>query len=894
MATLAAIADGNFTTLGTWAVCDAASESDSEADSASTSTAYGDSSTFTPTADDYLGIMLRIAYVNSWSGTITVCLQDSGGADIAGTTVTINVSDIPNLGTVSHSGGFGWYYFKFASAVTLAAATTNVSVKTSVNASVRVYSSSGNNWARQLVRQETPGSLAAGDKFIVTGAWTAAATKTNVTVTMDNTASTVWGALSIGSYGTVTFGSAASTNYLFVCGGSVLDAGRRGVDVHGNGTLNMGTVATPIPTTSTATLQFDMSANVDIGLEIRGYGTWVAQGEGGTAKLAKCYLKADAAVSATSLTTGDSAGADVNTGWKSGDLIGIGTTTITNTQCETRTLTGDASGTTITVAALTNAHNGSDERRCRVINLTRNVKVYGESASMQGYVTLGTWLTSVNLDSVEFKWIGSAVTSPAKRGITIASNNTSSVAMNNIAIYDFAVAGSYGIEVTSNNGTAIAIDDVVMYGVGSSTTASRGLSIVATTGVNSYKNIVVMNQLGNAASTSAVVLGDAGSTYENIEVVGSYGTGSSLQLNETAGRLGSYSGLSACGTTAATGVAILGVRDGTVSNVKAWHSNGSIGGVAIGNTVGVVVDGITVFGTAGGINLGSSVYANNLDLVVKNFDLRAGYSPTLQTIGITLGYSGTRNVLFANGTLGGSSQTHSTADVNVQTNTLPHQVTFDNTTFNSTTEVAWSSTMMGSTGYLVSRNHDNVAGEYREWKYGGRTGGAASILNDTTIYKTASPSLRMYPYSTSVKLTTPDFVVPVASGRTVTVSVWVRKQATADGGGDYDGAPPRLIMRADYLAGFTTDTTCATAAAAVGTWEKLTYTTSAVAHDCVLRFYVDTGGSAAGRFINVDDWDAGIPVDTRGTKYWDVDGSLTLPYSTVYYPIRKANTVMKM
>ena len=60
-----------------------------------------------------------------------------------------------------------------------------------------------------------------------------------------------------------------------------------------------------------------------------------------------------------------------------------------------------------------------------------------------------------------------------------------------------------------------------------------------------------------------------------------------------------------------------------------------------------------------------------------------------------------------------------------------------------------------------------------------------------------------------------------------------------------------------------------------GDWEPLTYTTPAVANDCVLEFYMDCDGTAG--WINIDDFKTTTLNDTRGMRYWSTVGVYVEP-----------------
>jgi len=163
-------------------------------------------------------------------------------------------------------------------------------------------------------------------------------------------------------------------------------------------------------------------------------------------------------------------------------------------------------------------------------------------------------------------------------------------------------------------------------------------------------------------------------------------------------------------------------------------------------------------------------------------------------------------------------------------------------------------------GHITLIDADGVAGDVRGWKQGG------SFIQDNAIVKTASPSLRLTPFNGfTTKLTTifgTGMIVPVNSGETVTVSVWVRESAIGDAGGvAYTGARPRLIARANPSVGLTADQIVDTAtASADGAWEQLTGTVTKTGggnftRDGAIELYVDCDGTGNNNgWINVDDW----------------------------------------
>jgi hypothetical protein len=157
--------------------------------------------------------------------------------------------------------------------------------------------------------------------------------------------------------------------------------------------------------------------------------------------------------------------------------------------------------------------------------------------------------------------------------------------------------------------------------------------------------------------------------------------------------------------------------------------------------------------------------------------------------------------------------------------------------------------------------------------YGKGTIVTYTLIPDTAIFRTTSPSLRLTANHATYKAESAPLdegmKATVASGSTLTVSVYVRTSLLTDtGGANYNGAAPRLIVRRNDAVGYTADAVIATHAGAAGEWTLLSGTTSAATSDGVMEFVVDSDGTAG--WINIDDWQTtqgGANIDGR-QKYW--------------------------
>lgn len=816
MATLAAIITGNFTDAATWGVVDSTALLVSNANSTTLTTSYVLSQTFTPGIITIDGIAVWVNTRPGSTGTISVAL-DQATVTVVGTEVTINVADIPSAGSC-------WVFFKFAAPVTLAGATAySVKAKTSSSSQVSLFrNATAGNWSR-LLRTTTTGAPAAADDLYVLGEKTGAGTGNSFTVTMDNTAATVFGLVDINSGGTLAYGTSAATAYLLTLAGNL--------NIRSGGEFNIGTRSgTAMPSTSSGELAFSNAVNVDRGVEVIGSGIFRSAG----AAIANPWalLAADAAASATSLT------ADRSTGWKNGDLIGIASTTRTASECESKALTADAVGASLTIAALTNAHGGNASTlvQAELINLTRNVKIHGTSATLQAYITVGA--DSVfEAEATEFFWLGSSTTN--KRGINILQT-TGSFYAQYCSFYDFLVGNS--MILTSGGANNIDFRHNVLHNINAG--FSAGTSAVN----NTFADLVLIR-----VSTSAVGFDmHLNSNVADLRVAGVQ-SGSSISTNGSVAATldGAWTGTFVAHSGGGPGVnvsSVVGSAFNTFPVLVTWRCNE---GLRLGGTQRAITFlGITSFGHS---QLSIRVNGGVLQGVTfKDLDVRAGQTltcPTGMFFESSLVDPRLTGVHFVNGSFGGNSETHATADILFSSSPqlVLADVLLDNVSLNSTTQVSGQDQMPSNGGgKVVNALRANFLGQtlnHKTWAHNG------TWSYDTGIAD-AAPSLRMTPLSATVKLQSPGFFAAVAGGQSLTASVKVRKSVIGDGAA-YNGNQPRLIVRRNYGAGITSDTVLDTAtAAADGAFETLSGTTAAVGANCALEVFVDCDGTAG--WVNVD------------------------------------------
>lgn len=831
MSTVLSAASGSWSSSSTWALANATAFLDSEAGTTATTTSYVYSSTFTPGAITVDGIAIKVS-ATAATGTFSVELFNNTDT-VSVTSVTVNNTDLQ----------VGWNFFKFSSSQLLIAAKAyKVGLKHTTSAVTVFRDATASNWSRAL-RTTTNQAPAAGDQILILGELTGAGTYNTVNVTMDNTATTSFGAIAypqsicISNRGTLTWGVAGSTNYYLKVKGIL--------DVQAGGAYVMGSSGSRIPTSSTAVLEFDCTANVDSGLRCQAGSTYSVYG---AAKTRWTTMTADKIATNTVITLTDT------TGWVAGDTLVFASTSRTTSQFESKTILTVDSGTQVTLTAgLTNAHTGTGNVKCEVMNLTSNLRIRGISTSLQGFISINT--TSVGIiDNAEVYQMGSATAN--KRGIDIQTTTTGSVTFSNCAIHDFIVASSIGVNVTNSAANNFTLSGNALYNI-----ANIGVQIAATTGTNYFldSNLIISVLGGNG-----MTLSDVGGSFTNNVATACLLSG--FALGEIA-VVGTFSGNVAHSNSAfgITGISLLGA---TLATCKAYYNNS--GGFNF-ETRGIIyvtspiAFGNTTYNIGCNTNAVGSGFSGEVIVSDGTFDSSASFA-TLY--GVYCFPSGSLWI-FENCAFGATTA-HSTATIFVSTVGTLARVLFRKCTFGEATRVS-GQTSMSVDSYILSQRDQGTAGSHKGYFLYGNT------TNDNSIYSSASPSLRLTPNNASNKLvsspTRMGYRVAVASGNTISVSVKVRESVVGDGT-DYNGSRIRLFVRKNVAIGITADTLLATATiASEGSFETLSGTTVSVTDDGVAEFYLDCDGTTG--WINIDDFTSTTVNDSKGLKYWN-DGLPTV------------------
>lgn len=826
MAVRAAIATGNFLTAGTWGLIDATSYSNSESTTTALTTSYQASSGTTTGVETLDGVGLKLSVRTGTTGSMSVHLAIAG-VEVPGTLVTINTADLPVAATADLNGG--WIFFQFSAPVTLVGATSyTIEAKTSSASQVSLFSTATTNWSRYF-RTTTTGAPAAGDDLIITGIHTTTGAPAAVTVTMDALASSItdYGAastslvtpsLSIGNSGKLAFGITATTNYYLRQSGNVI--------VYSGGELDMGKSGSEMPRDSSGILNFDSGANVDFGLTVRNLGTYRSYGLSRTSakNIVSCKLNTDEAIASTSL------GVDTDTGWLDNDVIAVASTTRTAGDCEAGAMNGNAAASTLTVdgfagagGGLAVAHSGTSPTQAEVILLTRNVQVFGASATLQGYIDIKATAT-IDVQWTEYKWLGSATAN--KRGIDVAIT-TGSCSITNSSIHDCTVASSIGFNASAASGNGFTFSNNVTFNI-----ANNHFAVTNTTNTTWTVDSNVF--IRNTDVANVVLLNDVGGIFTNNTIVGAAGA-TALNVAESGASIGTFSG-NTQHSSGSIGVSFQNIINSTISTLTIWRNTGI--GLQLASVTGCTFSTLTLFGnTTSNIQYSVAGGGNVFINVTSNGDT------TFSTTNGIAGNNTTQTLQFmvynSNFSTASGIKTAHTQDINIAAG-YNYQVILNNTILAAATEIS-GQTGLSNGSFISSQKHDQTAGLHKTWKKYG------IIAIDTGTVHTGSQSMSLTPNNASNKLESSapfGFQIAVANGATLTPAVFINKSAA------YNGNQPRLILKRNDSIGVTADAVIATYASGTGSWNQISGATAAATDDGVMEFVIDCDGTAGVVYVD--------------------------------------------
>jgi hypothetical protein len=836
MAVLLSATSGLASDPNTWRVVEPISYANVETNASSLGTTNLVSPTFSVFTNSTLeGIAIKMNQrATTPLGTFSVRLQ-AAGVTYSGTEVILNVSDVP--ATPASYGSPYWLYFRFSTVISVTSGVTYAVVGRSSNVSQISWFYTGastTNWNRCLVTTATavPSNR---DTMIVVGPHFGPGSSASNVITFDNTTNTVYGsnsasfsALEIGKNGTFNFQTNPDTNYRLIANGPI--------NIGGGGVMTVGTVGTPIPSSSTALISFSMSTANQFQINLRTFGYFYTYG---ATKSGRALLGSNASAGTSSITT------TTPTNWNQNDRIVIAPTTNSFNGIDIRTMSTTASGVTISLTAtISNAKTIWTNTECEIINTTRNIRIVSPTSATDSIHTYNG-VCIIDSDYTEYN---NCVWSNA-----IVETSTTTI---NFVGCSFWYAGTTRNLLTDTNipsGTTITFDDCVMGGV------QRFFSgVVNNIGTSSF---IIRDVWGIRPNSDWINLtGGESFTMERCRWIASPNASGALILGNNSSHNNILiirncvfkCGQIGLGMPGAGAYTVVGNQHDISGNRFYLNSIYGIGFVAgVGSSFGWVVKNSEMFSNA----------TANIHLVfcgdIKFIGATLYGGPTQSSpIGVRIQTS-LSPYYFENI----SMTTHSTADVSLVNSSNHGQAYFRNSIFGSTTEVASPTTILAGPSFVTSARHDQTDGNNIIWRYNGR------LSSDPVIFRTSPRSLRITPLNASFRIESTPVLVPVEDGRSITVGVWVRRSVAGDGAA-HNGNFPRLVCKVNTSVwDGSTDIILATASAASnGAWQYISGTTPVSIDDAAFEIVVDTDGTAG--WVNVDDMFISKQNSTKGFKYW--------------------------
>lgn len=838
---------------------------------------YAYSATFTISNNAVGSIAVKVGAWTTGTGTLDLILANNTSAGTRECSGSITATNLD-------VNGNGWVQLA-CSATPNGTDVYKIGAKLSSGASatMSLQRGSAGDWAHLIGLTTSPASLAAGDKFHMAGLWSSDSL-TSYTITQDGTATTSWGptvssgppqGMTVSKGATFVFGTSASTAYylklkgiLAVYGGGEFNMGKLPASgcvspgVGPDGSLwpcctgaGTGCSGTRMPSTSSGVLEFDSVANVDSGLNC--FPGSICYGAANTVTPTQTTLTADVAASGTSLTVDNTAGMVAN------DNIVVASTSRTPGDSQAIAITTVVNGTTLTVPTITVAHCGVTASTCpypaEVGLLSHNVKIRGISTTSQGYAICQT-TAGCSFDGVEFYQLGSATAS--KRGINL-NCTTGACSITNGSIHDFRSLNSIGIQTVGAAMNNIVVSKNVFFN-----NAQNSINVgQLTTGTALTFNGNLAITASTEANQGGFSFSDYGGVITNNTVVGSNARGFTLSEADTAGQVGTFeNNIAHSNGTIGFDLGFLSTTplgNSTVSSLTAWR-NGSVGIQIVGRSTRLLGTNVSI-GNVSGLSFMTPSVNTLVSGLIENSDATFTTTNGILFSGATSTYV---DLVIENSSFGHT--TGNTQDINVSTAGSYVNLTLRNSSLDSSTILTGQANLMPGTkggGSFICGQRLGLAGAsgvgVHRCIFGSSTAAAATcgqsqcsngqVDIDTGTFKTAAPSVKCTPNNANVRLICDCKDIAVASGNTVTPTVYVNKA------GGYDGAQPRLVLIRNAPLGVTeatASTPLATASGGTGSWLTLTGTTPAASgDDGIFRVCVDGGGGGwtQGSFY-VDDW----------------------------------------
>ena len=781
MATLLSVSTGNLSATASWAVVEPTSFQGTPnvltSNNMSATSQYVGTTFVLASATTVAGVAIQLSgRAAGAAGTLNVQLFNVTSATIIAQ-VTINQTDLPNTQTVG-ANHIDWTYFKFATPVTTVAG-NSYSIRMTSSAVVSVsyyYTTAINNMNRALVTTTNQAPVTS-DILIVAGQYTSAGVNAPVVITMDLPSITL-GNVWVSPLGTLQHTTTSSTT-MSLSGYLVIGVA---------GTYTIGTSVAPISSSYSVTITMNCTTALQYPIWV--YGTMRTYG---ATKTIATKLAADVIVGATTSTT------TTATGWLNGDIIGIPSTTRTYSQYETKTLSTDASGITLTHNAYTFAHGGNVTTKVQadVVNLTRNIRITGAGVVLANKTNIQMFATSVtSFYYTQFRYLGTGI-AITNSGIcvNVLTSGIGTFEMQYCSMIDgtqtAANTANTALQTSSSTGTLISNN--IFFGLGWNATT---VSSIIVTQIDDGNYII-----GSIPATQAILATFMGS---NNVVASTSAVGATTGFLNNATNNSFYSNFT-IGLNM-TNPSTLGNTN--LSNFLIWRNN-TYGIAFTISSTGYQRDNIVSF--TGLYCFGNTTASLNtlIRIFEKIYFINSFFyggttlvQPTHYITGATVDSIYYNNCYFG---YSNSSLTLSPFSGAILQGPQPGIAKIFNGCYFNGTEISTTAgaTIVNMLGTYISLNHNGVTASNKQWLSNG------IITTDTIISSFGVRSLRLTPSSALYKLTTPLVKVPVKIGTICTVNVRLRRSLVGDGA-VYNGNTPRLMYAFNPVLGNLTETIGAT------------------------------------------------------------------------------------
>jgi len=295
-------------------------------------------------------------------------------------------------------------------------------------------------------------------------------------------------------------------------------------------------------------------------------------------------------------------------------------------------------------------------------------------------------------------------------------------------------------------------------------------------------------------------------------------------------------------------------------NLSSIQLSGNSGNYAMKTSIGnyyTTIDGITaltndVVGTSAAIGILSAI--NYYPTVIKNSKVGKAVGSSVYGAAISLDSTKFSQFNVYNSTVSGGSSDFQLRNTNgvIEGSYLIGNTNIGNLPVGAgVTSSNYQSDVLKTTGFAFT-NMNNASGYNVTYL----AAGTRQIDSTTTcnINESTSPSERLTPQSTTLKLRSGSKFVALNAGESTAINVYVRKSTLATNGAAYNGNSPRLMLKRNGAMGINSDIVMDQLDTTSENFLKLGGVSPAVTDSGVLEFYVDCDGTQG--WINIDNWTA--------------------------------------